>query len=875
MNTIRMLFKTALMIAVLAVAAGAQISSTTVTGTFYKADGVTPNPNAVVTLFEVQQSGAVISRGPFPPIRANSNGVVSFVVRRNSIVKLYADAPGFNDSNSGTYYVIPDAPTASLESLQRWVTGNYYVTTSTGDGLSITAPALSTGKALTITTPASGFTGYFLYFKDTSGVRKFSVDYAGTVYATGIDAAKLQGRDIATTAPTDGQGLVWSVANTRWQPGSVAASITVEEADGAPSLVGSTTVRFDQADGFVVSNPSGSIARVDLANVPYAALNLTGAILNADLAGSIAASKLVQTDIVLAESQVTNLVSDLAGKQASLGFTAENTANRRTTFQVTPDDTHYASEKLVKDSLDAKQASLGFTPENTANRRTSFQVTPDDTHYASEKLVKDSLDAKQASLGFTAVPDTRTVNGHALSGNVTVTSTDLGLVIGTNVQAFSARLSEVATIGTSLQQIRVNSGATALEYFTPSASATGANPTASVGLTAVNGSASTFLRSDGAPALDQGIVPTWTGIHTWGSGLARMTSPRVTTGILDANGNSMLAFSPTASAVDGFTFTNAATANPATVTMAATGSDSNVHLALVPKGTGQLLLNAAGTAGIAVDAGPIVRISDGGTGTRNLVMRSGTFMNGTNTTLYADSADAADKGFRMASVAAIAWTASTTDAGTTIVGKLRTTGTAGYAFGLADGASPVAQTLSVQNGTGTNTNGASSFAIIGSLGTSTGVPGRVTIKTGALDPTSGTTAHTAVERLVIGATKVLANNTTTTVVNVTDASNTVASGLVTYTVECFDGTDLQVETGEFVYTVSNKGGTIANNTITSATGWPKNVTTSGTLTVTWAISAANPALLSVNANSSLTPSSGYPRITYTVRNNTQQAIAVQ
>lgn len=48
-----------------------------------------------------------------------------------------------------------------------------------------------------------------------------------------------------------------------------------------------------------------------------------------------------------------------------------------------------------------------------------------------------------------------------------------------------------------------------------SSPAVGANPTASLGLTAVNGSATTFLRSDGAPALSQAIVPTWTGIHTF------------------------------------------------------------------------------------------------------------------------------------------------------------------------------------------------------------------------------------------------------------------------------------------------------------------------------------------------------------------------
>jgi hypothetical protein len=42
-----------------------------------------------------------------------------------------------------------------------------------------------------------------------------------------------------------------------------------------------------------------------------------------------------------------------------------------------------------------------------------------------------------------------------------------------------------------------------------------ANPTASVGLSAVNGSATTYMRSDAAPALSQSIAPTWTGLHTW------------------------------------------------------------------------------------------------------------------------------------------------------------------------------------------------------------------------------------------------------------------------------------------------------------------------------------------------------------------------
>lgn len=41
------------------------------------------------------------------------------------------------------------------------------------------------------------------------------------------------------------------------------------------------------------------------------------------------------------------------------------------------------------------------------------------------------------------------------------------------------------------------------------------NPTGTIGLTPVNGVATTGIRSDGAPALSQAIIPTWTGLHTF------------------------------------------------------------------------------------------------------------------------------------------------------------------------------------------------------------------------------------------------------------------------------------------------------------------------------------------------------------------------
>lgn len=49
---------------------------------------------------------------------------------------------------------------------------------------------------------------------------------------------------------------------------------------------------------------------------------------------------------------------------------------------------------------------------------------------------------------------------------------------------------------------------------------TGANPTAKVGLAAVNGVSTSYMRADGAPALDEGITPTWTGAHVFAAPLS-------------------------------------------------------------------------------------------------------------------------------------------------------------------------------------------------------------------------------------------------------------------------------------------------------------------------------------------------------------------
>lgn len=76
---------------------------------------------------------------------------------------------------------------------------------------------------------------------------------------------------------------------------------------------------------------------------------------------------------------------------------------------------------------------------------------------------------------------------------------------------------------------------------------------------------------------------------TFGSTNLRATSPRFTTDISDSNGNEVLKITATGSAVNEFTVINAATGN--NPQFAASGSDPNVSIFLVPQGTGNVTVN--------------------------------------------------------------------------------------------------------------------------------------------------------------------------------------------------------------------------------------------------------------------------------------------
>jgi hypothetical protein len=94
-----------------------------------------------------------------------------------------------------------------------------------------------------------------------------------------------------------------------------------------------------------------------------------------------------------------------------------------------------------------------------------------------------------------------------------------------------------------------------------------------------------------------------------------LTSPKIGTSILDTNGNELALLTATSSAVNEFTIANAATGNDPT--LSATGGDSNIDIAIKPKGTGETVFGTGAADATITSSGAHNLILDTNSGTNS------------------------------------------------------------------------------------------------------------------------------------------------------------------------------------------------------------------------------------------------------------------
>lgn len=122
------------------------------------------------------------------------------------------------------------------------------------------------------------------------------------------------------------------------------------------------------------------------------------------LAGSIGAT---------VSSENNKAASEKAVRDAINALDAEVTSTDGTNVQVKVTET------------DGKVSGVNITTDNTENKNnkvSAFQATPDDTHYPSEKLVKDSLDGKADKVAYATAGNIATLdaNGNLTDGGTSI-----------------------------------------------------------------------------------------------------------------------------------------------------------------------------------------------------------------------------------------------------------------------------------------------------------------------------------------------------------------------------------------------------------------------------------------------------------------------
>lgn len=95
----------------------------------------------------------------------------------------------------------------------------------------------------------------------------------------------------------------------------------------------------------------------------------------------------------------------------------QDTSNRVSTFQATPDDVHYPTEKLVKDNLDAKADKIGYYPTLSVGISDNLKTT-DGVEQAGQRFLYRATADDTTGAGAVSVSDgnaqLRLVSGHTV-----------------------------------------------------------------------------------------------------------------------------------------------------------------------------------------------------------------------------------------------------------------------------------------------------------------------------------------------------------------------------------------------------------------------------------------------------------------------------
>lgn len=429
-------------------------------------------------------------------------GAVSYNIYRSLVSGVYTGVPVYNTTNYQTFVD----------------TG---ASTSTG-----TPPSSSTAIGASPYTLAGG-TRFQVFGNGNILMSRAQVTNA-PVNATDVvrlsDISVFGGGTVTSISGVNTNGFTWSIANGTTTP---ALTLTLQTAN--TSQAGQISSTDWNTFNNKLSTATATSTYQTLANLETTLSNSTtlypsGSAVTTALGTKQATITLTTTGTSGAATLTgaTLNIPNYAGATYTFSTGLTNTSGTVTvnTSQNINTLSNLTGNGFIKTSGGAGALSIDTNTYLTANQSITLSGDVTGSGTTSIATTLATVNTNTGSFGSSTSIPSFTVNGKGLitaaSGNVVIAPA--GTLSGTilNATVVTSSLTTIGTlVGGSIPYSLVTGGPTAVS---------GTNPTASLGLTAINGVATTFMRSDGAPALNQAIVPTWTGIHTFQQSISANTT---------------------------------------------------------------------------------------------------------------------------------------------------------------------------------------------------------------------------------------------------------------------------------------------------------------------------------------------------------------
>ncbi len=378
----------------------------------------------------------------------------------NANSPLLLDGGAQTNPSAGDYYIVSVSGTSSVDSINAWTSGDWIIFNGTSwDKISNSSAVASfNGRQGSVMPQANDYTWNDID-KSVSSINDIAdvdASTANTGQLLTYDGTKWIAQDPPAGAGGGGSGDITEVSAGVGLLGGAttgAANLSVDVGTGADQIV--------QLDA------TGKLPAVDGSQL----LNMSQNIRNTIIEGYSSAGnvQITNTDSIeqafgKTQGQIDATLTEVFSNQGKIGdnLAAINQINTDIANKV--DNTTTVNGYALSSNVTLAKSDIGLTNVDDVQQLPMSYLDTDialaassDLKVPSQNAIKTYVDGQVSGLGANKVDKTTTVNGYALSSNVTLAKSDVGLANVDNVQQLPMSYLDTDTALTASSDVKVPS----------------------------------------------------------------------------------------------------------------------------------------------------------------------------------------------------------------------------------------------------------------------------------------------------------------------------------------------------------------------------------------------------------------------------------